>query len=193
MKTTPIYEIPYPECDPPLVKDSSQITQMQTIARALDAQVERIDNLILDTLVQPAAARITTAALSNATTDTLVTPVFDQVAFFVNWGPGFVLDPSTSGMLMPETAWWMVGANASVDSAAAIRASVRVLVDGVAASSWGNPAAPYSGIFQLPALGMLPLQINAGSVLQMQIRHETGGSPAWNYRPHLWAVKLVAV
>lgn len=190
MNVTDTYGLPYPECDPPLVKDASQIAQMQSLALAIDTEVERIDDLLTDTLVQPAGARLITAALTNATTETLVTPVLDSTVFAVNWG---VTVQSGGGLYIPETAWWMVGAHASADSASAIRVLVRVTVDGVAASSWGNPGAPYSTIFQLPALGMLPLQINAGSILNLQIKHDLAGSPAWNYRPHLWAQKLVTL
>lgn len=191
MKVTDDYDLPYPECDPPLVKDASQIVQLKLLADEIDEDVERIDELLLDALVQPSSARLTTSALTTATTDTLVTPTLNLTLFERNWGP--TAAQSGGGLYIPETAWWMVGAHASADSASAIRALVRVTVDGVAASSWGNPGAPYSTIFQLPALGMLPLQINAGSILNMQIKHDLAGAPAWNYRPHLWAQKLVTL
>lgn len=190
MKATENYSFPYPECDPPLVKDSSQITQLRNLAVAIDAEVERVDNLADNVLNHPPAARVVTAAASIATTDNLVVPVFDQTVFVNNWN-GFVSPIVAGGIIIPETAWWMIGAHASADSASAIRAHVRITVDGVAASSWGNPGSPYSGIFQLAALGMTPLKINENSILRMEIKHDLGGSPAWNYRPHLWAVKLV--
>lgn len=191
MKATENRDFPYPECDPPLVKDASQIVQMKLLAEAIDLEVQALDDELDDVLVQPASARLTTTALTTATTETLVTPTLDLTLFERNWGP--TAAEQGGGLYIPETAWWMVGAHASVDSAAAIRALVRVTVDGLAASSWGNPGAPYSTIFQLPALGMLPLQINAGSILNMQIKHDLAGAPAWNYRPHLWAQKLVAL
>lgn len=187
MDATVNYGVPYPECDPPLVKDSSQIAQMKALADAIDTEVERLDELSNDAIRHPAGARVITAALVNATTDTLVTPVFDQTVFENNWPAAL----QAGGLQVYETAWWLVGAHVSADSAAAIQVQVRLTVDGVVASSWGNPGSTYSTIFQLSSLGMVPLLINANSIIRMEIKHSTAGSPAWNYRPHLWAQKLV--
>ena len=187
MDVTENYGFPYPECDPPLVKDSAQIAQLGVLARDIDAEVERLDILSASQVRHPPGARVITAALVNATTDILVTPVFDQTVFENNWNAAL----QGGGLQVYETAWWLVGAHASADSAAAIQIQVRVTVDGVPATSWGNPGSTYSTIFQLASLGMVPLRINANSIIRMEIKHSTAGSPAWNYRPHLWAQKLV--
>lgn len=56
MKETFNYGFPYPECNPPLTKDISDIEQFRDLALAVDAEVERIATLADDTIVNPDAA-----------------------------------------------------------------------------------------------------------------------------------------
>lgn len=190
MKATETYGFPYPECAPPLVKDASQISQMAQLAMAIDAEVERIDQLAEDNLTLLAAIRVLSPL--TATTDVQVMPTFTftEQLFIQNWATTGTQD---GGILIPESAWWMIGSHASTDSATVMQVRTRLTVNGSAASSWGNPGSPYSGIFQLPALGMAPLHLTAGNVLNMEMRHNAVAGTAWNYRAHLWAVKLVTV
>ena len=56
MKATFNYNLPYPECSPPLTKDISDIEQFRDLALAVDAEVERIATLADDTIINPDAA-----------------------------------------------------------------------------------------------------------------------------------------
>lgn len=187
MKETEHYGFPYPECDPPLVKDASQISQFAALAEAIDAEVQRVINQTKLALTELPAARLITAA-PVATTDVQVMPTFDTVVFSQNWA-GIL--PAAGGMGIGEDAWYMIGAHAATDSATAMQVNIRLTVNGLAATSWSNPGSPYSTIFQLPALGMAPLRMENGDILNVELRHNAAGGTAWNYRPHLWAVKLV--
>lgn len=191
MKATEFYQFPYPECDPPLVKDSSQISQMAQLAEAIDAEVERIITLAEDVLTTPASARVITSA-AVATTDVQVMPFFNSVVFNnSNWPSP--LGPGNGNLSVPEDGWYMVGAHAATDSATAMQVNIRLTRNGLPASSWSNPGAPYSTIFQLPALGTVPMQLNTDDSLNIELRHNAAGGTAWNYRPHLWAWKLITV
>lgn len=189
MKATDNYQFPYPECDPPLIKDASQIVQMTQLALAIDAEVQRIDDMAEDLLTTPAAARVITLA-TVATTDVQVTPFFNSQVFAnSNWPSAL---PGDGNLRVPEDGWYMVGAHAATDSAVAMQVSIRLTRNGLPASSWSNPGAVYSsGIFQLPALGTVPMQLAALDRMNVEIRHNAAGGTAWNYRPHLWAWKLV--
>lgn len=190
MKATETYGFPYPECDPPLVKDASQITQFGALANAIDAEVERIATMAEDNIIQPPAARLFTSA-PTATTATLVTVAFDTTVFSRNWG---FAPPLFAGELeVNETGWYLVGAHGLTDSATAMQTNVRLVRNGVAASSWSNPGGVYTGAFQLPALGVVPLQLADDDRLTVQIKHNAAAGTSWNYRAHLWAVKLVTV
>lgn len=191
MKETEIYGFPYPECAPPLTKDSSQIAQMNDLADAIDVEVDRvIDQAELD-LIMPPNARGAINVLPVATTDNLVVPVFDTSVFQVNWGGPSLTD---GGLTIRQPGWYMSGCHALVSSAtAAVLPMVRLTINGSPASSWSAVGGNYGvGNGRLAALSGVPLVMTVGDVLRMEIKHTAAGSPAWDYRPHLWAVRLVS-
>lgn len=190
MKETPIYDFPYPECNPPLVKDSSQIVQVRNLADAIDTEVERIVTGAEDNLITPPNARMSIAVLPVATTANLVSPVFDTVVFTVNWG-GATGDGL--GILIIKPGWYMVGCHAVVSSAtAAVLPMVRITINGSPASSWSAVGGNYGvGNGRLVALSGVPLLLATDDSVRMEIKHTAAGSPAWDYRPHLWAVRLL--
>lgn len=192
MKATETYGFPYPECDPPLVKDSSQIVQFQQQAEAVDEEVQRIVTLANDQLVHPPATRLAIAVVPVATTDSLAVPFFDTSVFAVNWGAGNALG-SHGGAQIYKGGWYLAGCHALVSSAtAAVLPMVRLTVNGTPASSWSAPAGNY-GVSngRLAALNAVPLLLSAGDVVRMEIKHLAPASPSWDYRPHLWAVRMV--
>lgn len=192
MKATETYGFPYPECDPPLVKDSSQATQIQNLAIAVDTEVQRVITATNDALISPPATRLGIAVLPVATTDNLAVPFFDTSVFAVNWGTPTALS-TQGGALVAKNGWYLAGCHALVTSAtAAVLPMVRLTVNSVPASSWSTPAGNY-GVSngRLAALSAVPLVLSEGDVLRMEIKHLATGSPAWDYRPHLWAVRLL--
>lgn len=192
MKTTDPYGFPYPECDPPLVKDSSQIAQMRLLAEDIDQEVQRVVNDVNDALVRPPNTRQSIAVLPVVTTDNLVTPFFDTAVFTVNWGAPTSVS-TLGGILVQKGGWYLVGCHALVSSATAtVLPMVRLTVNGVAASSWSPPAGNYGAAnARLAALSAVPLLLSAEDNVRMDIKHLATGSPSWDYRPHLWAVRMV--
>lgn len=193
MKATENYGWPYPECDPPLVKDSSQISQLGDLARAVDLTVDEIFDQAQDDLIRPPAARLAVSVLPVATTDNLVAPFFDVAVFQLNWGLIGLPDLASGGMYINKPGWYMAGCHALVSSAtAAVLPMVRLTVNGTAASSWSKMAGNYGvANSRLAALSAVPLTLSEGDILRMEIKHLAAGSPAWDYRPHLWAVRMV--
>lgn len=192
MNQTETYAFPYPECDPPLVKDSSQIVQMQSLALAIDDKVQQVVERVDDVLVRPPATRVGIAILPVATTDNLVTPFFDTSVFAVNWGAPTALS-TQGGMLVQKGGWYLAGGHALVTSATAtVLPMVRLTVNGVAASSWSAPAGNYGvSNSRLAALSAVPLLVAEQDVIRLEIKHLATGSPAWDYRPHLWCVRML--
>lgn len=194
MKETPIYGFPYPECDPPLVKDSSQIAQMSILAKEIDIEVQRVFDEADENLIRPANARLSIAVLPVATTDNLVTPSFDTTVFSVNWdGPTIPPFPTVGGLLFNKPGWFLIGCHALVSSAtAAVLPMVRLTKNGSPVSSWSAVGGNYGvGNGRLAALSAIPLVVADDDIVRMEIKHTAAGSPAWDYRPHLWAVRLV--
>lgn len=192
MKETEQYGFPYPECDPPLVKDSSQIAQMKNLAVAIDTEVQRAINEANDELIQPPATRVTVAVLPVATTDSLAVPFMDTSVFAVNWGAPTALS-TQGGMLVQKDGWYLAGCHALVSSAVAgVQPMVRLTVNGVAASSWSTPAGNYGVLNgRLAALSAVPLLVQEQDVIRMEIKHLAAAGSAWDYRPHLWAVRMM--
>lgn len=191
MNQTENYGFPYPECDPPLVKDSSQIAQFKAQAMAVDAEKTRVDQLAQDQLIQPPAARATTTVLPPATTDNQVIGAVDSVVFSANWGPPAVI--GGGGLIVQKPGWYLAGCHALVTSAtAAVLPMVRLTVNGTPASSWSPPAGNYGVVnSRLAALNAVPLLVSAEDTIRMEIKHLATGAPSWDYRPHLWAVRMV--
>ena len=192
MKETEVYGFPYPECSPPLVKDSSQIVQMASLALAIDTEVQRVVDEANLELITPPNARATIAVLPVATTDSLVTPAFDLSVFQAG---GAAIDTGAGGLRVQDAGWYFVGCHALVTSAtAAVLPAVRLTVNGAPASSWSAVGGNYIALnSRLAALSGVPLVLAANDVIRMEIRHTAAGSPAWDYRPHIWCVRMVNV
>ncbi|MEU7074744.1 hypothetical protein AB0B30_32445 [Streptomyces narbonensis] len=194
MDVTERYEFPYPECDPPLVKDASLIAQFQDLAQAVNDAVDDVVDAAERDLIQPPAARLAIAVLPVATTANLATPFFDVQVFSSNWGIFSALDVVEGCLRVQTPGWYLVGCHALVSSAtAAVLPMVRLVVNGTAASSWSAVGGNYGvSNSRLAALSAVPLNLAENDLVQMQIQHRAPASPAWDYRPHLWAVRMVA-
>lgn len=191
MKSTDNYSIPYPECDPPLVKDSSQIVQFQQQALAVDTAVRSVFDAALNDLIDPPTTRATIAVLPVATTDNLAVPFFDTNVFTSpTWG-GSALT-TEGGLHVYRAGWYLAGGHALVTSAtAAVLPMVRLAVNGTPASSWSAAAGNYGVLNgRLATLNAVPLLLSAEDVIRLEIKHVAAGSPAWDYRPHIWAVRM---
>ena len=195
MRATENYQFPFPECNPPLTKDASQIAQMANLAKDIDLEVQRIFDAADNNLIRPPNARGTIAVLPVATTDNLVVPFFDVIVFSVNWGTTSAINPSDGALYINEPGWYLIGCHALVSSAtAAVLPMVRITVNGEPASSWSAVGGNYGvGNGRLAALSGVPLTVGEGDRVRMEIKHTAAGSPAWDYRPHLWAVRLVSL
>jgi hypothetical protein len=192
MNKTDNYGIPYPECDPPLVKDSSQIAQFRAQAMAVDTAVQGVYTQAADQLTEPPATRLAIAILPVATTDNLVVPFFDTSVFASNWGAPNALS-TLGGMQIYKGGWYLVGCHALVTSATAgVLPMVRLTVNSTPASSWSPPAGDYGvSNSRLAALNAVPLLLSEEDTVRIEIKHLAAGAPAWDYRPHLWAVRAV--
>ncbi|MGW0034668.1 hypothetical protein ACWDXD_33245 [Streptomyces sp. NPDC003314] len=193
MKTTELYGLPYPECDPPLVKDASQIAQVRLLAEAVNEQVQDLVDYGDDVLFRPPAARLGILILPVVTTDSSAIPFFDTLVFGSNWGDSAPLDTAAGGLRVSTPGWYLVGCHALVVSATAgVLPMVRLTVNGASASSWSAVGGNYgSANARLAALSAVPMILQEGDLVRMEIKHLAAGSPTWEYRPHLWAVRLV--
>ena len=192
MNQTETYGFPYPECDPPLIKDSSQISQFEAQAQAVDIEVDRVINLANDNIIHPPSARVKLNVEPIVTTDNLVFAPFDLTVFEINWGVVSALIPG-DGIRFNKPGWYLAGGHAVVSSATAtVLPMVRLTVNGAPASSWSTPAGNYGvGNGRIASLSAAPLLVQEGDLMRLEIKHNATGSPSWDYRPHMWAVRMV--
>ena len=105
MDQTPNREYPYPECEPPLVKDSSDIAHLRNLAEAVDEDVQDLYDTAHDVLIRPDGCRMSMASI--ATTNRIEFPFFTTVTFDTTAG---AMGTTALGvMTIPEPGWYMVG------------------------------------------------------------------------------------
>lgn len=192
MDSTPIYGFPYPECDPPLVKDAANIQQMQALALAIDAAVQEIVDTANDELIVPDAARMNMSA-AVATTDQELTAFQDTL----NWevGSGGMSDIPNGGIRIVETGWYIVGGytHVSVTAPAATQLALRMACvrNGNVASNFHDSGRILSGDTQYGYVNEI-LSLNAGDLVQVRLRHGAGPGITWTYQTRLWALQILA-
>lgn len=186
MKTTDTYGFPYPECDPPLVKDASQIVQLRNLAFAVDTATEQVADEADLAIVRPQTVRVS-QSVAVASTANLVTPVFNSVQF----NPYALTFDANGAPIADETGWWLVGTYAIAVCATPINAQVRFTINGSAATSWSDEAAVFQANTQYPYASTM-LYVSEGQTMNLEVMHDTGGSPSWTSRAFFWALKVIA-
>lgn len=192
MDQTPIYGFPYPQCEPPLVKDASDISQMRDLALAIDAAVEALNQKANDELIVPDAARMLMSA-AVATSEQEVTPFFDAFSFQTA-GSGMV-DTVNGGIRIQEQGWYLVGGYTEVSSTtpAATQLALRTAVvrNGTVASNFQDSGRIITGDFQYSATNET-LLLSVGDLMQLRHRSGAGAGISWTYRTRIWALQLLA-
>lgn len=192
MDQTPIYGFPYPECDPPLVKDASDIAQLANLALAFDATIEDINIQINDQLLVPDICRMFMSA-AVATGDAELTAFMDTLSFQTA-GSG-MSDAANGGIRIQEQGWYIVGTytEVSVTAPAATQLALRqaIVRNGAVASNFSDSGRIVSGDFQYGYTSEV-LNLSAGDLIQPRLRHGAGGGITWTYRTRLWAIQILA-
>lgn len=102
MDQTECLGLPYPECDPPLVKDASDIEQFRDLAEATDAAVQAFDDQLTDTLTAPPSAAATGGSNTAGTE-------VNQFYSVLEFDTGGLWDSVLDGFVIQEDGWYMVG------------------------------------------------------------------------------------
>lgn len=172
---------PYPECDPPLTKDASDIAHLYNLAQAVADDVQAIYDRADDVVIRPDACRRT---VTGTITDFQVFPVFTATTFDTT---GTAMSAGSDGIRLVEPGWYLVGAMVQVTSAAnPLGLRLRIMLDGLAYSSFSPQAALTATNQHQQQYGTWVFSPNPNSTLSLWIR--TGAAaPAWPYSAALWA------
>lgn len=175
---------PYPQCEPPQIKDLSDVGQLHDLAEAVDAYVTNLSNEITNELIDPQYCRLIMSAAVATTANTAI-PSFDTITF-TNTPSMFV----SGGIRVPEAGWYLCGTYSVVTpTGGPFEFRTQLLRNGGEATGYGTGSRT---VFSLPYQSQA-LLLAANDVVGVRIRHDDGTSPNWTYQTRLWAVKLVSV
>lgn len=179
---------PFPECDPPLTKDASDIAHLRDLAVAVNDDVDAIYTRASDVLVRPDAARMATAATIPDTVNEFV-PFLDARSFDTT-GPANYMTPLAEGQLrLVEPGWYTVGCFVTLTSATFLGGRAAFLRNG-AEGSWSMQAE----------IGLSNQQIiNHTADVFVPVGNETlnirvrigAGSPSYTYVARVWAQQVI--
>lgn len=179
---------PYPQCDPPLTKDASDIAHLRDLAVAVNDDVGAVYSRAADLLVRPDAARM---AMSAAVADTAAefVPFLDGRTFDTT-GPANLMTPLAEGQLrLVEPGWYTVGCFITVTAGTLQQARAAFLRN-------GNPGT-FSDRADLGPGGVQ--HINHTADVFVPVGNESlnvlvrigAGSPSYTYVAKVWAQQVI--
>jgi hypothetical protein len=159
---------PFPQCEPPLVKDASDVTQIANLALTIDADVQNLFNTVDNNLLSPDGCHLAAAAQTIQQGD----PVQFSILRFDN-SPGSVMN-EVGGIRTRIDGWYMVTAWAQVDQGPTPPLDNLKLVfstEGVGEASAEGLATNFN-ITTLPGEvnGSVLLRLIAGRLMQVSVR-----------------------
>lgn len=188
MDITPERGYPYPECEPPLVKDSSDIAQLRDLAVAVDEDMQGLYDLASDLIVHPDACRMFSSVFEASTSQALTIPFFNSFSFD-NTAGGAMSDTANGVIQILEPGRYIVGSWTHVVSTTHMAARVRYLRDGIPVTQFSPHAQLVTTDDQylmsettilFPGAHELTLEIRTGAVF---------GTP-FTYASRIWAVQV---
>lgn len=162
MDATDPYELPYPECDPPLTKDSSDIAQMRDLAEAIDAQVTALFNEADDEFISPDAAKIAATGGGTVTPGQILT--FGTTQF--DNTPGAVMAEAT-GIRIRQSGFYFVAGWINTNSSTTDFTRLKLNV--VGSGQVLNEGIGFGAGAGNQMTGSVILPLSAGQKIQMEV------------------------
>lgn len=182
------YALPYPECDPPLRKDASDVIQFEQLATAIDGAIQGLYDDAAEVLFSPDTARMS-MTVGVATTGQNVTPFLNSATF--DNTPGAVMADTAQGLIhLAEPGRYWVGGYSLLTSATELSARMRFLFDGQPVTNFQSPSAIYTASTAYCHAGAV-LSTDVPVDLQCAIRHSASAALSWTYQARMWAVQVL--
>jgi hypothetical protein len=184
---TPNYSIPFPECNPPRVKDAADVGQIAALAYAADAALDAVYAQAEQQVFNPDSVRVQAASVTGTGQDRI--PVFTAETF----DTGGMSDTSNGIVQIVEPGRYYVGAYTASTTSTLTQLRVRFLINGSPVSNFHTPgyATPLSGSM-IAGYADAVLTFQEPGTLSIQIRHSSSGATSWNSTAELWATQLEA-
>lgn len=179
---------PYPECDPPLTKDASDIADLRNLAVAVNDDMDEIFTRAADVLVRPDAARMSMTA-TLASTDTEFIPFLDSRTFDTT-GPANYMTPLAEGQLrLVEPGWYTVGCFVVLTSVSLIQARAAFLRNGNTGTFSDRADLGPGGVQHINHTADVFVPVG-NETLNILVRIGVG-SPSYTYTARVWAQQVI--
>lgn len=183
MDQTATYGFPYPECDPPLVKDAADIAQMRDLAEAIDTAVQGVYDTAHDTLIRPDSARMSADTVTS--TSAQMTTVYNNFQFNTRAG---LADTAAGVLRIQESGWYLCGHFATSTSVGTEQLSIRFLKNGSFFGNWSSPGSRASKSIAMTEV----VRLNAGDTLTTTIIN-WDGTTGWTWTSRIWCTQIFKV
>lgn len=165
MDTTFPRNYPYPECDPPLTKDASDIVHVRNLAEAINADVTNLFNTIDNNLLTPDGCHI-----GDTVSQTINQG--DALAFNVNRfdnSPGSTMNHSNGILIRTDGTYLVTGwVRAAVGALTNFRSTI--IVSGSGELLHEGLAVDFNASVGAGSTGTCVLRLNAGRLIQLSAR-----------------------
>lgn len=187
MDTTPNYDIPYPECDPPRVLDAADVGQIAALAYAADAALDAVYAQAGEDVFTPDTVRVQSPSVTITGQD--YTPLFTAAAP-IDIGGMADLTNGVVRILEPGRYW--IGTYSSAIASSLIQLRTRILINGSPATNFQTPGyvtgSGGSGVSAAAATAVLTFQEPA--TVSVSLRHSASASLSWTTESGIWATQL---
>lgn len=179
---------PFPQCEPPLVKDASFIGQMQELAEAIDADVTELETLADAQLISPQSAYVLESPATAWAVPT-ATPNYTTALFA---SPGMDDTLLNAGIRIVTPGWYLLGTYTVVIIGAGTEINARTLFlrNGTPITPAGDQARLVTATAEDPYLSTVA-ELSAGDLIRTRVQHSGPGATAYTTTSRLWAFQLL--
>lgn len=190
---TPNRGYPFPECDPPLVKDASDIADLRDLAVAVDDDMNSLDARIVDLIEKPDSARISFAgvlAVSSTAFNDNVTIVPYNTITYDNTGTSTAL--GSNALRVSERGFYLIATQIRCTDGGDQNLSVRHVRNGLSFQEGRRfeGLAPIVAGNQSATTTSDVLLCQVGDLIQSQFR-TNGVDGSYTFESRLTMVQLV--
>lgn len=188
MDQTELRGYPYPQCEPPLTKDASDIAHLRNLAVAVDTDMQNLYDRATDVVVRPDAARMSMTATLADTTNTLY-PFFNSESFDTTTG-GYMADTANGIIRLVEPGWYEVGTYIDFTAALFLGARVAFLQNGNVQTSFSTQAEIVASNHQF-VHHSVDIFVPVGNDTLSIVCKIGLTTPSYTYVARLWAQQVI--
>jgi hypothetical protein len=164
---------PYPECDPPLTKDASDISQMRDLAQAVNSDAAAQDARMVQLIEKPDAVRVAFAASLVVTKSSAGDAIFIIPYSSTTYAqPAAFADLTAFGLRVQERGYYWVTSTVRCTNAGLAGMQIRHLRNGLARTEgrrFEGPAWPVIASESSMQTADL-MYANAGDLIRTQVK-----------------------